>query len=276
MSVMTPSLETQVLDNSPLGVLITDTDNHISWINQTMLGFLGCDANSLIGLDLDTLEQTYRQYAANDAPVWKVINNSTGVERSLLLVSKEISTGICAWYFSDATELMRLREENSLMLEQLESTATSDPITGILNRRALLQALEPQVSRSRRYNNPLSAIVLEINKFESSEKDVTPVTEHVLRGIGFYLRDQMRWVDLVGRTAEGEFTLVLPETGIESARNIGRKIHERLLELNLPDIPDITVKVNARIGFSEWQYGDDSIRLLDRARTTMQDLEATA
>lgn len=276
MDILEQSLARQALDESPMGVIITDADERIAWSNKTMSGFLGKTGDELLGEVFAQLTHEFSQQTNDQTPLWRIPPIQGQPDRWLLLVDKQISNGITARYFVDSSELIRLRTEVQHLNDQLESTATNDPVTGVLNRRALLQGLEPQVSRSRRYENPLSIVVMQIDKFETGNETIATVTEHVLRGIGFYLRDQLRWVDLVGRTADNEFTLVLPETHEADATAIAQKINERIKSLSLPDNPDVTVRVDAKLGVTEWQRGDDTTKLLKRAQSSVQEWAESA
>ncbi|MDH5544840.1 MAG: diguanylate cyclase [Gammaproteobacteria bacterium] len=276
MKSLEPSLSTTALELLPSGVIITDTDNRIFWINKTMQGFLSVDGDRLIGQEFSSIEADFLIPSSNTRHVWRIPQPLQDSERWLIQVQQELSPGFTAHYFSDSSELVQLKAANKSLSDQLDNTSTSDPITGVLNRRALLQGLEPQVSRSRRYGNPLALIVLEIEKFASSDRTVSAVTEHVLKGVGYYLRDQLRWVDLVGRTNTREFTLVLPETGLDDAQSIARKILARLQQLSLPDTPNLTVKVDAKIGIVEWEKGDDINRLIEKAQDAADGRVATA
>lgn len=276
MDILEQSLARQALDESPMGVIITDVDKRIAWVNKTMQGFLNRSAESLVGESLTQISDEFSHNTDQTTPLWRIPATQNAPERWLLQVNKQISSGIDALYFSDSSELVRIRTEAQHLNDQLESAATNDPVTGVLNRRALLQGLEPQVSRSRRYENPLSIIIMQINGFDTGDESIKAVNEHVLRGIGFYLRDQLRWVDLVGRTEDNEFTLVLPETNHADASALAQKINERIKQLSLPDAPDVTVKVDAKLGVTEWQKGDDTSRLLRRAQSSVEVWAETA
>jgi diguanylate cyclase (GGDEF)-like protein len=135
-----------------------------------------------------------------------------------------------------------------------------------------MQSLEPQVSRSRRYGNPLSVIAMEIDSYKTADNVEQPVTDQVLTAVSFYLRDQMRWVDLVGRTQDNEFTLILPETTENDAVKLAHKIKARIQSLSLPDSPETTISVHAKFGISSWGKGDDTTMLLRKCKESMSDV----
>jgi len=269
------TLVNDALNMSPVGVLIFDNDEKVQWANQAMCEFLAVPANEVIGLTTDDLRGRYLDGFDDHPDLWKVSNIVDRQNRWLVTLdhpnnhTQQQSNKIL--YFVDVSEIMKLKTEYRNLKDQMETNTTSDLLTGLLNKRSLLQALEPQVSRSRRYNNPLAVIILQIDGFQSQVKNVTPVTDQILTAISFYLRDQMRWVDLVGRTEDTEFTLILPETSEEDATKLALKIQSRIQNLSLPDSPDVMVSVNARFGIAAWNKGDDTNILLKKAQSRLSE-----
>lgn len=270
MDKLEPSACQETLQNAPFGVVVLDPQNRIQSMNRTMAEFLGIDAAQALGkFQKDCYKGIMESFDAN-AHIWHIPASAHAQERWLLQVSSPVQGKSLAHYYSDATEIVKLRTETHNLRDQLERAATNDPVTGVLNRRALLAALEPQVSRSRRYGNPLAMILMQVDNFKSLNNAVTPVTEHVLKGISFFLRDQLRWVDLVGRTNDKEFTLVLPETSLDDAQKLANKILERMDGISLPDMPEVSVAVSIRIGVTQWDKGDDSSKLLRKTEEAMK------
>jgi len=266
-------LATTALDMSPVGVLVFDKENIIQWTNPTMCEFLGAPSAEIINISVTDLATRYLDGFSDHPDLWKVSNVIDRQTRWLVTIDnpKTDSNGNTIRYFSDVSEIMKLKTECRNLKDQLDNVSTADTLTGLLNKRSLMQALEPQVSRSRRYNNPLSIIVMQIENFEAHAKNVTPVTDQVLTSVSFYLRDQMRWVDLVGRTGDSEFTLILPETSEEDAKKLASKIEARLQSLSLPDAPEVMISVNARYGIAAWEKGDDTSMLLKKVKEDMSE-----
>lgn len=278
MQNLTRELAVTALDMSPLGVLIFDEEGVIQWTNPAMCELLGVPSSEIINLSFVELTNRYLDGFSDQPNLWKVSNIVERQNRWLLTVDnpRNDDKGYTIKYFSDVSELMKLKTECRNLKDQVDNITTTDSLTGLLNNRSLMQELEPQVSRSRRYNNPLSVIILRIDGFQSQAKNVTPVTDQVLSSVSFYLRDQMRWVDLVGRTGDSEFTLVLPETKEEDAKKLATKIENRIQSLSLPDSPEVAISVNATFGLASWQKGDDTTMLLKKARAGMKESVANA
>jgi len=270
------------LNMSPVGVVIYDDNNKISWLNQVMCEFVATPIEQLIGLSALDFSSQYLDSFSEHPDLWKVSN--TTIRQNRWLISLDSPPGSPSntdepsadtRYYVDVSEIMKLKTEVRNLQDQLENNSTSDTLTGLLNKRSLLQSLEPQVSRSRRYNNPLTLIVMQIDDFAVHSDIAKPAIDQVLTAVSFYLRDQMRWVDLVGRTADNEFTLILPETRLEDANILVDKINSRLSKLSLPDMPDITISVDARFGIAEWEKGDDTNMLIRKAKNNSANIDDT-
>lgn len=280
---MTEKLNTQLAnhlaDFSPMGIVVTNEKNEITWINRSMCEFVSVPPDALIGQDYSELTTKYLDGFAEHSDLWKVSNIVSRQNRWLVSLDCPPDNSLPAGqarYFADVTELMKLKTEVKNLKDQVENNSTADSLTGLLNKQALMQAIEPQVSRSRRYGNPLSVITMEIDSCKTSENAVISVTDPVLTAVSFYLRDQMRWVDLVGRTKDNEFTLILPETSEEDAYKLAQKINTRLQSLSLPDSPETTVQVDALFGITAWQKGDDTSMLLRKCKDNMTKLAIEA
>ena len=268
-TLLDQDIANQALNMSPVGTIVFNSENKVTWANQAMHEFLNSNADGLLGLTFADLNTKYLDGFAEHPDLWKVSASTSQQSRWLISLDSpqnQADADKNIRYFVDVTEIMKLKTENRNLKDQLENNSASDLLTGLLNNRSLMQSLEPQVSRSRRYGNPLSVIVMQIDSFETQNEEVKPATDQVLTAVSFYLRDQMRWVDLVGRTADTEFTLILPETSKSDAQVLATKINNRLVSLSLPDSPEVTATVHAQFGVEEWGKGDDSAILLKKAR----------
>jgi two-component system cell cycle response regulator len=124
-----------------------------------------------------------------------------------------------------AQALETTRAEN----RRLEALATTDPLTRILNRRALLDRLNAEVDRARRYESSLTLLLLDLDHF----KEVNDTAGHlagdtVLRRIGVLLEEAIRKVDIVARYGGEEFVVLLPETVSEGAAVFAERLRERI------------------------------------------------
>jgi two-component system, cell cycle response regulator len=124
-----------------------------------------------------------------------------------------------------AQALETTRAEN----RRLEALATTDPLTRVLNRRALLDRLNTEVDRARRYESSLTLLLLDLDHF----KQINDTAGHlagdtVLRQIGELLEEAIRKVDIVARYGGEEFVVLLPETVSDGAVAFAERLRERI------------------------------------------------
>lgn len=109
--------------------------------------------------------------------------------------------------------------------ERFQFLASTDPLTGCLNRRAMLDRLEAELDRARRYDLELTILMIDLDWFkEINDTRGHLVGDNVLRQLGEHLRREARSVDIVARFGGEEFTLVLPETGFEGGSAFAERI----------------------------------------------------
>ena len=133
--------------------------------------------------------------------------------------------------FSFSELLARVRVGSRVVQYQqhLEYQTQVDSLTGLFNRRAFENKVQEEFERSKRYHNPLSLIILDIDNF----KTINDTYGHhggdaALVKISETLRQKTRQSDFPSRYGGEEFVLVLPETDQSSAFQVAGKIHEEI------------------------------------------------
>lgn len=103
--------------------------------------------------------------------------------------------------------------------------ATTDELTGILNRQALLARLDEELRRAARYRRPLSIALVDLDHFKRLNDSFGHMAgDRILRAVATMLRGEMRAQDILGRYGGEEFMLVLPETDADSAAMVAEKL----------------------------------------------------
>lgn len=124
-----------------------------------------------------------------------------------------------------AQALETTRAEN----RRLEALATTDPLTRVLNRRALLDRLNAEVDRARRYESSLTLLLLDLDHFKQINDTAGHLAgDSVLRQIGVLLEEAIRKVDIVARYGGEEFVVILPETVSEGGVAFAERLRERI------------------------------------------------
>jgi two-component system cell cycle response regulator len=114
---------------------------------------------------------------------------------------------------------------------RLEELATTDALTRLLNRRALLDRLSVEVDRARRFKSQLSLLMVDLDHFKSvNDQHGHLVGDDILRQMGTLLSGAVRTIDVVARYGGEEFVMILPETSTEGAAVFGERLRERVSE----------------------------------------------
>ncbi|WP_260295841.1 GGDEF domain-containing protein [Sedimenticola hydrogenitrophicus] len=265
----------QALRNTPCGVLIFDQNGTIRWLNPALETLLGLKADQLVGQDREQFPFTTHRGLFKGEGVMHLFGSGVEQERWLLCsveqredADPEIHT---IKYFQDITELVRLQEENQRLKQQVEELAITDELTGLANRQSLTRTLNAQVARSRRYQNPLSLAVIQL--FDS--RDQAPIPDEIILEVSRYLRDRLRWVDLIARWDHSQFIIILPETSLSHGGDLMDKILGDFSQLSLPaQFAGNTLAL--RFGLAEWHKGQDARLLMKQALTNLAEHEAAS
>jgi len=115
--------------------------------------------------------------------------------------------------------------------QHLSNLATQDPLTRLLNRRGLDDALQVSRAQAARRSLPTSAIMVDIDHFKQvNDSFGHEIGDQVLRQVADIITRLCRSSDVIARTGGEEFLLVLPETDLDSARILAERIREAIGE----------------------------------------------
>jgi len=263
----------QLFETCPIGLMLIDQDGKAQWFNSALRNWLGAKADTILQQTADTAPPELRELWVENATV-HLAARAAQDELWLLGTSQPLIKGGMMQFFTDASPVKLLMQERDSLQEQLARTSLTDAETGMPNRRALSQNLESQVSRSRRYMNPLTILIMHIDNLpDFMTRHGTDSAKPLLVAIRNLLNDQLRWADTIGRMDENEFLLILPETHLEATGQMVDLIRKRLNELAIEGFEDSDFKVQARFSGAEWHKGDDVGLLMLRAREGLEEGE---
>ena len=114
---------------------------------------------------------------------------------------------------------------NARLYHQTLELSYTDALTGVANRRQLFLRLEQEVSRSLRFGDELTLLMIDLDRFKAvNDRHGHPVGDGVLRGVALTLKRNVRKVDLVARYGGEEFCVVLPRINRLEAKDVAEKL----------------------------------------------------
>lgn len=124
---------------------------------------------------------------------------------------------------------LTLALRNAEMYQQVQDLAVRDELTGTLNRRAFSKTLEREFRRAKRYDTPLSLILVDIDYFkEINDTHGHLVGDQVLKKMVSVLNNSIREVDILARYGGDEFVSLLPGTNLEEVLVVARRMKEQV------------------------------------------------
>lgn len=161
-----------------------------------------------------------------------------------------------------------LFEEIKQEKHKLEKLAITDYLTGLYNNRYFFHRLEEEFEKARRYNTPVSCIMIDLDHFKSiNDTFGHRKGDGVLRELGQLLRKNTRKGDIIARYGGEEFIMLLPHTDREGAIKEAERLRH-LISSNRFKILD--QPLTASFGISTWPHSeiknpDDLITVADNA-----------
>jgi diguanylate cyclase (GGDEF)-like protein/PAS domain S-box-containing protein len=152
--------------------------------------------------------------------------------------------------FRDVTERNHKDRQIKLYQEQIEEAnrrlsllAVTDELTGLNNRRALQGKLEEEFRLSRRYEHPLSLLMIDVDHFKKFNDSYGHLAgDEVLKGVALWLRDLVRTTDFVARFGGEEFAVILPNTGLGGALLLAERVRAAIARPR-PDLKSVTISI---------------------------------
>lgn len=160
-------------------------------------------------------------------------------------------------------ELARSNRALKASEERLRELSQTDPLTGLANRRRLMDMLDAAVQRASRYGVPLSLVALDIDHF----KHINDTYGHdagdvVLRRLAQQMQEMVRKSDLAARSGGEEFLILLADTPLERALGLAQRLRKAVAQLQFASIAQ---GITCSYGVAQYQPGDSVASLVHRA-----------
>lgn len=177
----------------------------------------------------------------------------------------------------ELTNLTRDLNRKNIALEQANKTITqlmhTDPLTGLVNRRELDEALGREISKSIRHNLPLSAIMVDLDYFKKvNDTYGHEAGDEVLVKVAETILNTVRKEDIAARFGGEEFIVILPNTPLDSSINLANRIRVAIEKLNFTSV---ATSITASFGVTEYKAKETHHHFIDRADKALYEAKET-
>jgi len=168
------------------------------------------------------------------------------------------------------TEIFQLRNveleneiaERKRLEQELEQQASTDELTGVMNRRRFLEFAAEQLTRASRYCTGMSLALIDIDHFKQINDTYGHAAgDRVLKEIAQICHRKIRGIDLFARFGGDEFVLLLPDTSPDLAAAVVERIREAVISTPV-DVDGVPVKITLSVGISGLGAHETALDLL--------------
>ena len=158
---------------------------------------------------------------------------------------------------TSAVRHLGLALKNGLLYSRIKTKADFDGLTRVYNRSFFDDTLRREAMRHKRYEQPLSLIILDLDHFKRiNDKYGHQVGDEVLRDVGAMLQDTVRTTDVAARYGGEEFALILPQTDADQAWALAERLRLRVAKHTFRH-GDLRLEITASFGIATMDNGAD-------------------
>lgn len=251
------------MDSAPSGMALIDLDRRFTQVNAPLARMLGFSADVLVKKRMPevlhpeddtfdiamriellsgkstTVVREVRMIRADGEIIW--------VQHGIGLLRDDDGTPLS--YVSQFVDITDARESRSV----LEHLATHDPLTGLLNRRSLLERMDPILAHHGRRSTRLAVLYLDVDGLKPvNDTHGHLAGDQLIVEVGQRIREQVREEDLASRLGGDEFVVVLPDSdGMHDALTVAEKLKAAIAAPCMVNGAEIRVTVSIGIAIAE-------------------------
>ena len=155
-------------------------------------------------------------------------------------------------------------------VSRIEELAITDELTGLYNRRYLMQMLSQQRALANRSRYGFVVCYLDLDHFKKvNDKYGHPFGDKVLKSFANLMSSALREVDIGARLGGEEFVLVLADTNLDAAHGVCQRMAERWREMHFSEAPDLELTLSA--GITAFKSPESIEQILERADALLYD-----
>ena len=162
--------------------------------------------------------------------------------------------------------ILRLAGRLSDAYSTIEKMSITDDLTQVFNRRHFHTRLDEEIERARRYDHPMSLLMMDLDHFKTiNDRHGHQTGDEVLRTVAALIRSKTRSADIVARYGGEEFVVLLPETKQEIAKVTAEKLRTVIEQYPFTPENQSSIHVTASFGVSSLNMSDkNSTGIADR------------
>ncbi|HWN05736.1 MAG TPA: diguanylate cyclase [Steroidobacteraceae bacterium] len=199
--------------------------------------------------------------------IWTAAKSIAGVAESLLFYGLPISMVLAAILVALGVA-DRLREQR-VALSEAERRAQTDPLTGVLNRRSMIERLHAACDRAKARGLPIALLFIDLDHF----KAINDTRGHLagdacLRALIGPIQKELRMSDVIGRYGGEEFVVILSSADARVAQGIAQRIRERVETLEVEGFGDpirLTCSIGVATSDALGVWGEELVARADAA-----------
>lgn len=164
-----------------------------------------------------------------------------------------------------------LRDELRLKEQQLRELSLTDPLTDLKTARYLNEFLKTNIRQAKRYKVPISIVVIEVDQYKELNSAIgRDDSDAVIGKLAKIVEGQMRDSDIVVRTAEFEFTVVLTCTNSAGAIEVAERLRTKISDTPF-DANSMELNITVSVGICQWgdKMDEDGKVLMSHARAAL-------
>jgi diguanylate cyclase (GGDEF)-like protein len=236
-------------DGAMIALVEPDASLTIRAINRSKMPELRDDPGGpLVGIALEsvrtreaTVATDYARHPDSNPRLHGTIASALAlplIAHGELVGTMTLYSGRARHWGSDTQRMFRLYAaqaaiaiSNARLLGESRRLASDDPLTGLTNRRVLVERLEAETAEARRHGDAFCVILCDVDGLKAVNDSAGHlVGDSVLRSVATTLRTTARAEDVVARFGGDEFVLLLPRIGLEAAKSLVTRLTRELPE----------------------------------------------
>jgi len=260
-----------LVDHSPDVLLIVSPEGLITFANATSLELLGYRPEELIGQSPEILisqdmKDAHLQHrrAYNLAPTRRSmgrLNALAAVKKGGEIIPVEIALNPIGSEGQGQLTVVAIRDARQQrdLFQELERLATTDPLTGALNRRSFDNAYARELERTKRAKNRLFVMLLDIDHFKKINDQYGHAEgDKALMQLVSTCKSTLRKTDVLARIGGEEFAILSPTDDAAEAMTLAERIRENIMSITV-DVAAGVFSFTVSIGVANAEPGENTV-----------------